>query len=64
MRAGAYDAQRDINNHRGMTDFTKSQRYGDAAGWNAQMGDRDQYKLAFRQGYADGYHQTFGRRGR
>ena len=62
MRDGSYDAQRDLNNHRGATDYTKSQRYGNAAGWNAQMGDRNQYKQAFRQGYAAGYQQTFNRR--
>lgn len=60
-QAGSFDAQRDLNNHRGATDYTKSQRYGDAPGWNAQMGDRNQYKQAFRQGYSAGYQQTIGR---
>lgn len=63
LRAGSYDAQRDVNNHRTGMDYTKSQRYGDAAGWNAQMGDRNQYKQAFRQGYAAGYQQTYNQRG-
>jgi hypothetical protein len=62
-RAGSYDAQRDVNNHRSGMDYTKSQRYGDAGGWNAQMGDRNQYKQAFRQGYAAGYQQTYNQRG-
>lgn len=63
LRAGSFDAQRDVNNHRSGMDYTKSQRYGDAAGWNAQMGDRNQYKQSFRQGYAAGYQQTYNQRG-
>ncbi len=58
VQAGQYDAQRDLRANRRNVDYTQSDRYGNAPGWNAQMGDRNQYKQYFRQGYAAAYQQT------
>lgn len=59
LQAGQSDAQRDIRNNRTNVDFTQSDKYGKAAGWTATMGDRNQYKQAFREGYTAGYQQSW-----
>ncbi len=61
---GLGDGQKDARKNKRNSDITKSEHYKDAPGYNSSFGSKDQWKAAYRQGYAAGYQQTWDGYGR
>ncbi|MGI9100998.1 MAG: hypothetical protein ACR2IF_01015 [Terriglobales bacterium] len=56
---GINDGTRDLQSGHSFR-ATNTDRYEDAdSGYNSSLGDKDQYKAMYRQGYAAGYQQAF-----